>query len=80
MSGSPIVAEAATAIGLMCTTTSPGEGGPNARLSDNLPGWLFRDTPRWRACTLSCSRAADPPHKKAKLRGRIALREGMLKN
>ena len=45
MSGSPIVAEAGTAIGVVCTTTSPREGGPNARLSDNLPGWLLRDTP-----------------------------------
>ena len=44
MAGSPIVAEAGTAIGVVCTTTSPREGGPNARLSDNLPGWLLRDT------------------------------------
>ena len=44
MSGSPIVAEAGTAIGVVCTTTSPREGGPNARLSHNLPGWLLRDT------------------------------------
>jgi hypothetical protein len=44
MLGSPIVAEAGTAIGVVCTTTSPREGGPNARLSDNLPGWLLRDT------------------------------------
>jgi hypothetical protein len=44
MSGSPIVAEAGTAIGVVCTTTSPREGGPNARLSHNLPGWLLGDT------------------------------------
>ena len=44
MSGSPIVTEIGTAIGVVCTTTSPREGGPNARLSDNLPGWLLRDT------------------------------------
>ena len=44
MSGSPIVAKAGTAIGVVCTTTSPREGGPNARLSHNLPGWLLRDT------------------------------------
>jgi hypothetical protein len=44
MSGSPIVAEAGTAIGVVCTTTSPREGGPNARLSDNLPGWLLHDS------------------------------------
>jgi Trypsin-like peptidase domain len=45
MLGSPIVAETGTAIGVVCTITSPREGGPNARLSDNLPGWLLRDTP-----------------------------------
>jgi hypothetical protein len=44
MSGSPIVAEAGTAIGVVCTTTSPREGGLNARLSDNLLEWLLRDT------------------------------------
>jgi hypothetical protein len=43
MSGSPIVSETGTAMGIVCTTTSPREGGPNARLSDNLPGWLLRD-------------------------------------
>ena len=37
-------AEAGTAIGVVCTTTSPREGGPNARLSHNLPGWLLADT------------------------------------
>jgi Trypsin-like peptidase domain len=45
MSGSPIVAAAGTAIGVVCTTTSPREGGPNARLPDNLPAWLLRDRP-----------------------------------
>ena len=44
MSGSPILAETGTAIGVVCTITSPREGGPNARLSDNLPGWLLRDS------------------------------------
>lgn len=44
MSGSPIVSEFGTAIGVVCTTTSPREGGPNARHSDNLPGWLLRET------------------------------------
>lgn len=44
MFGSPIVAESGTAIGVVCTTTSPREGGPNARLSDSLPGWLLRDS------------------------------------
>jgi hypothetical protein len=43
MSGSPIVAVAGTAIGVVCTITSPREGGPNARLADNLPEWLLRD-------------------------------------
>jgi hypothetical protein len=45
MSGSPIVAEAGTAIGVVCSTTSPREGGPNASLSEHLPGWLLRDAP-----------------------------------
>jgi hypothetical protein len=31
-------------VGVVCTTTSPREGGANERLSDNLPGWLLRDT------------------------------------
>ena len=44
MSGSPIVAEAGTAIGVVCTITFPREGGPNPRLSHNLPGWLLGDT------------------------------------
>src|SRR5215469_9559867 len=43
MSGSPIVSESGTAIGVVCTVTAPREGGPNARLSDNLPGWLLRE-------------------------------------
>jgi hypothetical protein len=30
--------------GVVCTTMSPRKGDPNARLSDNLPGWLLRDT------------------------------------
>ena len=45
MSGSPIVAEAGTAIGVVCAITSPREGGPNAHLSENLPGWLLHDAP-----------------------------------
>jgi hypothetical protein len=43
MSGSPIVSASGMAIGVVCTITSPREGGPNARLPDNLPGWLLRD-------------------------------------
>ena len=46
MSGSPIVADDATAIGLVCVSGgSPGdlhtEGGPNARLTHSLPGWFL---------------------------------------
>jgi hypothetical protein len=44
MAGSPIVAVAGTVIGVVCTTTSPRDGGPNARLADNSPGRLLRDT------------------------------------
>lgn len=44
MSGSPIVTEIGTAIGVVCTAAAPWEGGPNPRLSHNLPGWLLRDT------------------------------------
>jgi hypothetical protein len=44
MSGSPIVTESGTAIGVVCTAAVPWEGGPNPRLTHNLPGWLLRDT------------------------------------
>ena len=44
MAGSPIVTEIGTAIGVVCTAAAPWEGGPNPRLSHNLPGWLLRDT------------------------------------
>jgi hypothetical protein len=30
---------------VVCTATSPREGGPNARLSHNLPRWLFSEAP-----------------------------------
>jgi len=48
MSGSPIIAENGAAIGVVCTGSSGGsdictEGGPNPRLSSNLPGWLLRE-------------------------------------
>ena len=43
MSGSPIVTEIGTAIGVVCTAAAPWEGGPNPRLTHNLPGWLLRD-------------------------------------
>jgi hypothetical protein len=38
MSGSPIISDEMSAIGVV----SMGEGGPNARLTHNLPGWLLR--------------------------------------
>jgi len=44
MSGSPIVTEIGTAIGVVCTAAAPWEGGPNPRLTYNLPGWLLHDT------------------------------------
>ena len=44
MSGSPIVTEIGTAIGVVCTAAAPWEGGPNPRLTHNLPGWLLHDT------------------------------------
>jgi hypothetical protein len=40
MSGSPIVTEIGTAIGVVCTAAAPWEGGPNPRLTQNL---LLRD-------------------------------------
>ena len=43
MSGSPILTEIGTAIGVVCTAAAPWEGGPNPRLTHNLPGWLLRD-------------------------------------
>jgi hypothetical protein len=43
MSGSPIVTEIGTAIGTVCTAAAPWEGGPNPRLTHNLPGWLLLD-------------------------------------
>lgn len=44
MSGSPIVTEIGTAIGVACTAAAPWQGGPNPRLTHNLPGWLLHDT------------------------------------
>lgn len=48
MSGSPIVAEDGSAIGIVCTSGGRAgdvhtEGGPNPRLTHNLPGWLLRE-------------------------------------
>ena len=48
MSGSPIVADNGSAIGVLCTSAHRGgaassrEGGPNPRLATNLPGWFLR--------------------------------------
>jgi hypothetical protein len=42
MSGSLVVAESGSAIGLICTSSNQMQHGPNARLLDNLPGWLLR--------------------------------------
>ena len=38
MSGSLIVTEIVTEIGVVCTAAAPWEGGPNPRLTHNLPG------------------------------------------
>ncbi len=47
MSGSPILANDGSAIGVLCTSSGSGrkhtEGGPNPRLSTCLPGWFLRD-------------------------------------
>ena len=46
MSGSPIIAEDGTAIGIVCLAVGlddrATEGGPNPRLMNNLPGWLLK--------------------------------------
>jgi hypothetical protein len=42
MSGSPIIAENGTAIGIVCLSGGGKEGGPNARLMGNLPVWFPR--------------------------------------
>jgi hypothetical protein len=49
MSGSPIVADDGSAIGVLCCSSHQGksnvstESGPNPQLALNLPGWLLRD-------------------------------------
>lgn len=49
MSGSPLVANDDSAIGIVCLGSGtpgddpPVEGGPNPRLMGNLPGWLLRE-------------------------------------
>ena len=46
MSGSPIIAEGGSAIGIVCTASEEGgastRGGPNPRLMGNLPGWFLK--------------------------------------
>jgi len=47
MSGSPIVAENGTAMGIGCLGNlddehPKNEGGPNPRLMGNLPGWFLK--------------------------------------
>jgi hypothetical protein len=50
MSGSPILADDGSAIGVMCTSGGTGEvhteGGPNSRLVYNLPARFWRKQPR----------------------------------
>jgi hypothetical protein len=57
MSGSPILADDGSAIGVLCLSSTIGsitgpstEGGPNPRLITDLPGWLLRNlrSPRGR--------------------------------
>ena len=45
MSGSPILADDGTAIGVVSCSGGfeENEGGPNARLDSRLPAWLLRD-------------------------------------
>jgi hypothetical protein len=49
MSGSPILADDGSAIGILCTSCSvagsgaSASGGPNPRLASHLPGWLLRE-------------------------------------
>jgi len=49
MSGSPILADNGSAIGIVCTSCSVAgsaastEGGPNPRLASHLPGWLLQE-------------------------------------
>ena len=47
MSGSPIIAEDGTAIGIVClghevASGTPSEYGPHPRLTGNLPGWFLK--------------------------------------
>ncbi len=49
MSGSPILEADGAAIGVICSATTSGphtESGPNAKLTDSLPGWLLREFAR----------------------------------
>jgi len=44
MSGSPILADDGSAIGIVCLSS----GGPHPRLTSCLPGWLLRELGLWR--------------------------------
>jgi Trypsin-like peptidase domain len=52
MSGSPILADDGSAVGVVCTSgglvgeTTHTEGGPNPLLTRSLPGWFFCPRPR----------------------------------
>jgi hypothetical protein len=44
MSGSPILTDKGSVIGVVCVGADAGtESGPNPRLTHNLPGWLLRE-------------------------------------
>jgi hypothetical protein len=49
MSGSPVLSDDGSAIGIVCTSAGTGgsdqphtEGGPNPRLMGKLPGWCIK--------------------------------------
>ena len=66
MSGSPIIAEDGTAIGVVCLGSGgtmlelemATEGGPNPRLMGNLPGWFLKEL----AATPKPKAKSKPPH------------------
>ena len=63
MSGSPIIVEDGTAIGIVCLgdgVDRPTEGGPNPRLMGNLPGWFLNKLAPEHAATTS--QYAHNPH------------------
>jgi hypothetical protein len=53
MSGTPIVVDDGSAIGVLSTSAGPAseghrEGHPNPRLAGNLPGWMLLELGVWR--------------------------------